>query len=378
MASRWVPSCFACWCCELMLWLTATKELDKIIGDTHTGYYGTKKSWIAFCWDVIEFRYSEKTLTIPKYSMPYPSLPDEVEVEPSHVSTAGAASSSFGTGLQEIVGENEPGGKNTIDFPKETPVEEAAQSTTEEAKDDETIPESTLEQDMERLVEMVSSVDMLNRIDWLDQVVDNDANWDQLDTIFREGLRYCRKFQEGVLLPWNVTDWPRNPRLWLGEMERCLQVMAFKKWLPYWLHKPHDRYIRNDASAAATGFSDPGNYVLDVMVHALRLWNYCDASKTHLVISQPIAEYGERANKSAKGPVNLRGNIIEAMSKNLQETGSRNNSIYGDYDPVDYWYWHGWYRKNEDEATASFWEDQASSSAWASSGFHQSSRATRP
>ena len=63
------------------------------------------------------------------------------------------------------------------------------------------------------------------------------------------------------------------------------------------------------------GFPDPGNEVLDVLVHALRLWKYVTASKVELVIRQSTHEYGAGRNRSSIGPVNLRGNIVEAMTQ---------------------------------------------------------------
>ena len=164
---------------------------------------------------------------------------------------------------------------------------------------------------------------MLEQVNWLDQIPDTTDNVEALKVIFREGMRYCTTFMNGVLLPWNIAHWPLSPRLWLGEFERTLKQMAVRGLLPYWLKHPRPRNIRNDASESAEGFSDPGNFVLDMVAHALRLWKYCDTNKTERVMKQSIHEYGSRANKSSVGPVNLRGNIVEAMTTNLKDSGSR-------------------------------------------------------
>ena len=118
-------------------------------------------------------------------------------------------------------------------------------------------------------------------------------------------MRYCRDFTNSVILPWNLSEWPLKPRVWLAEMERTLYAMEQRGELPYWLMHPNDRHIRDDAAAAADGFTDPGNMVLDTSVHALRLWQYCDASKASLVVRQSGHEYGHRANCSSTGPVKL-------------------------------------------------------------------------
>ena len=194
-----------------------------------------------------------------------------------------------------------------------------------------------LEEAMARWTEMVESFEMLQKVSWVSELPDTAANKAALETIFSHGMTYCHKFLDGCLQPWDAKDWPLNPRVWLAEMERVLKTMSKRRCLPYWLRRPHERNIRDDASASADGSTDPGNYILDVVVHALRLWNYCEPSKVNIVIAQSIHEYGARANKSAKGPVNLRGNIVEAMQRNLQQAGAQLNKGECEYDPVDYW-----------------------------------------
>merc|ERR1712026_524359 len=117
------------------------------------------------------------------------------------------------------------------------------------------------------------------------------------------------------------------------------KVMQQRNQLPYWLRKPHDKHIREAAALSADGFTDPGNLVLDTFAHALRLWQYCEPSRASLVVRQSPHDYGHRANRSSTGPVNLRGNIVEAMSRNLQHTGSKVPKGWTkEYDPY-WWYW---------------------------------------
>ena len=266
---------------------------------------------------------------------------------------------------QENEGDKEPPEDTTpIDLTKDDAQEESQAASSDQSKDADPKSKLPVEDDMARWVEMGACVDMLNRIDWLVRVVNSDDNWNQLEMIFQQGMVFCRDFCDKVLHPWNVDNWPRNPQLWLGEMERVLMVMQRKRWIPYWLYKPSDHHIRKDAAESAAGFDDPGNYVLDVVVHALRLWNYCEPSRLHLVIQQPICDYGGRANRSAKGPVNLRGNIIEAMTKNLQQTGSEfHNGLHGDYDTLDWWYYQGWFKRQENAAVAAYWKDTRAASS---------------
>ena len=75
-------------------------------------------------------------------------------------------------------------------------------------------------------------------------------------------------------------------------------------------------------------------------------WEHVEASKAEMVRRQAIHAHGIRANMSAHGPVNLRGNIIEAITTNLQAAGSSNIRVWLRYDPVFYWY--EWPRQQTD------------------------------
>ena len=121
---------------------------------------------------------------------------------------------------------------------------------------------------------MVEGVDMLGSIKWLSNLPASPEIRTAMNEIFKQGMKYCRDFMDGVLLPWQFDDFPLCPRLWLGEFERTLRAMDKKNCLPLWLKRPSDRNIRGDASEGADGFTDPGNYTLDVFVHAMRLWQY--------------------------------------------------------------------------------------------------------
>ena len=184
---------------------------------------------------------------------------------------------------------------------------------------------------MDRYAESVLCLEMLNKVDWLSDMPNKDEYGKDLTTIFNEGMKYVEKFQHGTLLPWSLDNWPLNPRVWLGELERVLACLAQRGILPRLLTTPHDRNIRKDACDAAAGFPDPGNEVLDMLVHALRLWKYVTASKVELVIRQSTHEYGAGRNRSSIGPVNFRGNIVEAMTKQLQEAGAEPSTRHGNW-----------------------------------------------
>ena len=336
------------------------EELNHMIDAAHDGWMGRKKPWVAVVWEILYERYLDNNLCDYLYELP---VRDE-ETATENMSPSSHVPASSSSQMQEEPNtssaiENE---KRCTDFPKNDPVEEAPvvhdeDDTAMDLEDDEAA--------MQRWVEMVECVDMLEKIEWLPDLPDTPENAAALKTIFKLGMKYCTTFLHGCLQPWKMDDWPLNPRVWLAEMERVLKAMARRNRLPYWLLRPHDRNIRDDAQDSATGSVDPGNYVLDMVVHALRLWQYAEAGRTMLVLKQSIKEYGERGNKSSKGPVNLRGNIVEAMQKNLQQTGTKLVWDQVDYDAVEYWW--NW---EESQRTTPWWGQSgrgrgaASSSSW--------------
>ena len=338
-----------------------------MIGAADTGYHGKKKKWIGAVWDVLHERYLENNLCEQIYEVE--STEQDASTEPAGASTRPSPPSA--SSMQMFLNEPVAVGEINVcgDFPTSEPVEEApmvelvpdVESLTEKQQETE-----DLESAMKRWVEQVESVRMLEDIDWLDKLPDEHENMAALNIIFRHGMTYCTKFLDGCLQPWNLSDWPLNPRVWLCEMERCLKTMRKKDWIPYWLKRPHDRNIRDDASASADGSTDPGNYVLDVVVHALRLWQYCESGRINMVMKQSIVEYGERANKSAHGPVNLRGNIVEAMQRNLQQMGSSPRRQEQEYDAVEYW-WEWELKKQSIRNSRSEPQRYADRSSWGSS-----------
>ena len=89
-----------------------------------------------------------------------------------------------------------------------------------------------------------------------------------------------------------------------------------------WIERP-DSDGNGCVIDTADGFDDPGNLQLDIVVNVLRLWKFVVGFKVNQVRRIFAGEYGTRGNKSSKGPVNLRGNIIEAATVQLQKLSKR-------------------------------------------------------
>ena len=220
----------------------------------------------------------------------------------------------------------------------------------------------------ERMSEMIECMGKLNDIDWLDQTPDKPEYSAALEWIFEHGLMYCDTFMNGTLQPWAVDGYPPYIRPWFSEMERVFRALARRGWLPHWLRHPRDKWIREDAGESATGFVDPGNFTLDLFVHVMRLWRYIDVIGMDPAIRQPQREYGHQTNKSSRGPVNLRGNIVEASARDLQKMGSSVIQHWQRYNAVDWWS-NQWYEKDprpaqpEEEADDDWWQWAATASS---------------
>ena len=100
-----------------------------------------------------------------------------------------------------------------------------------------------------------------------------------------------------------------------------------KNWLPREIRQPHDKRIRDKALGAKGGW-DPGNVDFDVVASLLRVWQVADNVSVDRVTRVAAKEYGSRGNKSADGPVNLRGNIIEASLRWTQAMAATPDHVH--------------------------------------------------
>ena len=69
-------------------------------------------------------------------------------------------------------------------------------------------------------------------------------------------------------------------------------------------------------------FVDPGNLTWDIIYHILRLDSYVAVAHADPILRTAPGEYGSTSNKSSVGPVNLRGNVLEAVLGDLQSMGA--------------------------------------------------------
>jgi hypothetical protein len=115
----------------------------------------------------------------------------------------------------------------------------------------------------------------------------------------------------------------RSWRVWITEFVWCLDELKNRNELPYDLWHPMDNSGLRQRATKHRHHEDDGNMSYDVMFSALRLYDYVDPVCVRQVMKLTYKPYGTSGNKSGEGPVNFRGNIIEATMYNFQLRGSK-------------------------------------------------------
>ena len=179
------------------------------------------------------------------------------------------------------------------------------------------------EENIARMHEEAHCRALLDGMRWALYVPDTEEHRLSLQQLGLVATEYVECFSNATIHELGKhLELPLSCRVWLSETRRALDQMAKFGWMPRFVTHVHDKFIRTHANNAPETWHDPGNYVLDVAVNALRLWQFVNVSHAAKVTQVSQATYGSSANKSAKGPVNLRGNILEALLGHCQNIAS--------------------------------------------------------
>ena len=134
---------------------------------------------------------------------------------------------------------------------------------------------------------------------------------------------YIEHWNSGTFLaPLDTRTFCESARVWTVELLLTMIELHRRRAIPKFLWLLHDKHIRGPAAAHET-FVDPGNFCLDVAVHALKLWDFVCPQRREQIMRTAPGQYGTGRNKSAAGPVNLRGNVYEALVTFAQELGTK-------------------------------------------------------
>ena len=261
--------------------------------------------------DIGARRFQEKTLKTRIYKEP--------PKQPTSTPASSAPSTSAPSQPQEQAPQDET---LFAEPPKDVEPAEVMGSRKAPSPEDLENMKDTLSSFYNRWVEECQGASKLNGLTWAEFCPREPATEQALRFIWERGHEFVQEFQNECCRAYNVTNYPRQLRPWVAETEWTLQRMAMMGWLPRSLLHPRDRAIRKPANEGGDEFLDPGNLSLEMFVYIFRLWKYCDTVGYDATIRVHPDEYGSKPNRSSKGPVNLRGNIVEAMSRDLQVVGS--------------------------------------------------------
>ena len=210
-----------------------------------------------------------------------------------------------------------PGGSSSSrDVPTLPATESADRLSASTVKDPE-------ESAIARISEEAHCREILDRLEWLTYIPDTAEHLESLRQLSELAAEYVETLSNSIVHSiGRERALPSSMRVWIAETRRCLEQMCRLGWAPAFLLHAHDRFIRQDANQAPELYQDPGNVVLDLCVNCLALWRFVNVLPAERVMQVSQGEYGSRSNRSAKGPLNLRGNIIEALLGHCQRQAS--------------------------------------------------------
>ena len=149
-------------------------------------------------------------------------------------------------------------------------------------------------------------------------------------------LQSVQAFMQKPEFPSSTRAWSSMPWAALKELERRGQV-------PRFLAAPTDAKIRLHANLAPEFYDDPGNVNLDVTFDLLCLWELVTPIALRDILKLSWKEYGARGEKSSQGPMNFRGNVLEALMGYYHE---RSINVSGGY--------HAGRQQKPEQASSSF------------------------
>ena len=256
---------------------------------------GKKKKWVDELWEETNRRYRNQTLRERIFPEPAPPRSKQPTLAELWLATAAEEDSEA---------EEPPSGAavpETADQEQDTRDEEA---------------KAVVLEHVERVEEESMCRDLLTRVN-LVYIPWSTTVWDANLKLAELVGEYVENFTEDSTRQFDMTTWPSDFRMYVQECIWCFEAMAARGWTPHNLRNPRDHHIREAAGDVHPAFSDPGNLVLDQVVHILRLWRFVSSTRLDPVMRVAPQPYGDPGNMSASGPINLRGNIVEALLHDL-------------------------------------------------------------
>ena len=159
--------------------------------------------------------------------------------------------------------------------------------------------------------------EFLAKLQWLDDLPEDPQLESEMAALRGQAERFCSMFQwqHCARYPLEVL----NARLVTVEARGSLDFPRSLGRLPKNVTNPRDRQIRGAASVCCSPFfQGPGNYKWGTIHRLLSLNKYVVLQHADPILRTAPARYGDRSNCSSKGPVNLRGDVLESVLYDLQ------------------------------------------------------------
>ena len=170
------------------------------------------------------------------------------------------------------------------------------------------------EHNQKRVAEAWSATELLPQMSWLHECPDTKQHWHCFVAI----MDFCRErirdpAQQSVQTFLQNPEFPLSLRAWSIMPWAALKELETRRQLPRFLTAPTDAKIRLHANMAPEFYNDPGNVNLDVSFYILCLWEFMTPMSLEDILKLSWKEYGSRGERSSQGPMNFRGNVLEAL-----------------------------------------------------------------
>ena len=167
---------------------------------------------------------------------------------------------------------------------------------------------------LKKVAEAESATDLLTKMEWLHECPDETRHRESFKAI----MKFCEEHSrcpspQHVQYFMQKPDFPSSMRAWSIMPYAALKEAERRRQVPRFLSDPDDTRIRQHANKAPESYQDPGNVNLDLAFYLLCLWEFICPRRRADILKLSWKDYGTRGEKSSRGPINFRGNWLEAL-----------------------------------------------------------------
>jgi len=188
----------------------------------------------------------------------------------------------------------------------------AAARATEKEDDHTLTPEK--ERNLKRVAEALSATELLTKMSWLHDCPDTAQHWNSFAAIMNFVREHIREpTLQAVQSFMQQPDFPSSLRAWSIMAWVALKELEGSGQIPRFLSAPTDQKIRQHANLAPDYYADPGNIKLDLTFFSVCFWEFVCPRDLQNILKLSWKDYGSQGEKSSQGPMNFRGNMLEAL-----------------------------------------------------------------